>query len=218
VLDRIGLPKGTLQVNDPSKRLTDLTSLRPGDTFTVKSDLGVKKTVTIEAADTLDTLAQKIRRASGFQAKVSIGSSTDGTRHLTITPVTDRATIEFGQGKANQDALSLLGIPAGVVRNTEIDKDGKSVPADGKGQIYGLTLDADLSLDTLDDFNHARAQIATAQGIIRQAYKDLVDAATPASLKRAQAAAAASSGPVPAYLTNQIANYQAALARLTGGG
>ena len=25
-------------------------------------------------------------------------------------------------------------------------------------------------------------------------------------------------GPVPAYLTNQIANYQAALARLSGGG
>jgi hypothetical protein len=48
--------------------------------------------------------------------------------------------------------------------------------------------------------------------VIRTIYKDLVAAATP---KSAQALAA--SGTVPKYLTNQIANYQAALDRLTGG-
>ena len=53
---------------------------------------------------------------------------------------------------------------------------------------------------------------------IRQAYKDLVAAATPDSVKKAQAAqTAAVSGTVPAYLTAQISNYQAALQRLTGG-
>jgi hypothetical protein len=49
--------------------------------------------------------------------------------------------------------------------------------------------------------------------VIRTIYKDLLAAATP---KSAQAAAA--TGKAPAYLTNQIANYQAALNRLTGGG
>ena len=36
-------------------------------------------------------------------------------------------------------------------------------------------------------------------------------AATPQSAQTAAAKAAAASGPVPAYLTNQIANYQAGL-------
>jgi len=52
---------------------------------------------------------------------------------------------------------------------------------------------------------------------IRKAYKDLVKAATPKSQLDAAAAAAAASGKVPAYMTNQISNYQAALERLTGG-
>jgi hypothetical protein len=51
-------------------------------------------------------------------------------------------------------------------------------------------------------------------GVIRKAYKDLVAAATPRSQQAA--AQAAASGPVPKYMTDQIANYQAALARLGG--
>jgi hypothetical protein len=214
VLDRIGLPNGDLELAQ-TQRLTDLTTLRAGDTFTVKSSFGIRSTVTIEAADTLDTLAQKIRRASGFQAKVTVGTTTDGNRKLTIAPASPRATIEFGAGKTDKDALEVLGIPEGAVRATVVDKNGKTAPADGKGPYYGLGLDSGLKLETTDDFNHARADIAKALGIVRQVYKDLVAAASPFS---AQAAAKPIIGPVPAYLTNQIANYQAALARLTGGG
>jgi hypothetical protein len=49
---------------------------------------------------------------------------------------------------------------------------------------------------------------------IRSAYKDLENAAKPPSLTSGSNA----SGPVPAYLSNQISNYTAALNRLTGGG
>ena len=54
-------------------------------------------------------------------------------------------------------------------------------------------------------------------GVIRKAYQGLVTAATPATPQSVAAKAAKASGPVPAYLTAQIANYQAGLARLTGG-
>jgi hypothetical protein len=212
VLDRIGLPNGELELTT-TQRLTDLTTLRAGDTFTVKSGLGARGTVTIEATDTLDTLAQKIRRASGFQAKVAIGTGSDGSRKLTITPITSNATVEFGPGKADKDALAILGIPEGVVRATIVE-DGKTLPADRKGPFYGLGLDSSLKLATTDDYNHARADIAKAMGVIRQAYKDLVAAASPQTAQAAKPI----TGPVPAYLTNQIANYQAALSRLTGGG
>lgn len=210
VLDRIGLPKGEMDLTD-SARLTAHSSLRAGDTFTLKAGPGTK-TITIDAAETLDTLAAKIRRASGFQAKVTI-STVEGMRTLRVEPSNDRNVLEFGAGKADRDALAMLGIPEGVVRKTKF-VDGKTLPADGKEMLYGLGLEDALKLDDDMDRNHALAVVGKAMGIVRQIYKDLVAAAQPESVKRAQAAAAV--GPAPAYLNNQIANYQAALARLGG--
>jgi hypothetical protein len=216
VLDRIGLPKGPLTFTD-SQRLIDQSSLRAGDTFTVRVDGGHASTVTIDAADTLDTLAQKIRRASGFEAKVTIGVL-NGARHLTIAPANDRQIIELGPGKTDRNALQLLGLPESVVRTTKL-VGGKSVPADGGSNIFGMGLASDLKLGTLADYNHARAELQTAMGVVRSAYKDLVAQSTPKAVLDAQAAAAsAAKGAVPAYLTAQVANYQAALDRLTGGG
>jgi hypothetical protein len=212
VLDRMGLPKGTLDLT-PSDRITDNSALRPGDQFTVSAGGGAGKSVTIEAADTLDTLAQKIRRASSFQAKVTI-STVNGVRSLRIEPISPRVVLEIGSGKTNANALKLLGIPEGVVRQTEIGANGKLVAADDKPNIYGLGLPSDLNLSNPAQVSHALAELVAAQGVVRSAYKDLKAALDP----NAAAAAAKPTGPVPAYLTNQIANYQAALSRLTGGG
>ncbi|HEX7885695.1 MAG TPA: hypothetical protein VF474_06935 [Phenylobacterium sp.] len=212
-LDRLGLPKGTLDMTD-SQRITAASSLRAGEQFTVRSGTGRPQTITIESADTLNTLANKIKRATGFQAKVAVTSS-GGIRKLTVTPLNARTIIEFGAGKVNKDALEFLGIPEGIVRNTVVNDKGASEPADGKGQIFGLGLEADLNLDSALEIAHAAADVSTAMGAIRKAYKDLVAQATPQSAQTA-AASAAVTGKVPAYLQDQIANYQAALARLGG--
>jgi hypothetical protein len=210
VLDRIGLPKGEMDLTD-STRLTAHSSLRTGDTFTLK--VGSRtQTITIDAAETLDTLATKLRRASGFQAKVTI-STAEGMRSLKVEPSNDRTLIEFGAGKTDRDALAMLGISEGVVRKTRT-VDGKTTPADGKEMLYGLSLEDGLSLDSDLDRTHALAVLGKAMGVVRQIYKDLVQASLPESERLAQAARAV--GPAPAYLTNQIANYQAALARLGG--
>jgi hypothetical protein len=215
VLDRMGLPKGTLNLA-PSDKITDASGLRPGDQFTITGGIGLGKAVTIEAKDTLDTLAQKIRRASNFQAKVTI-STLNGVRQLRIEPISPRVVLEIGVGKANANALALLGIPEGVVRSTEIGANGKLVAADDKPNIYGLGLPSNLNLSNAAQVSHALAELTAAQGVVRTAYKDLQAAADPDAAARA-AAAAKANGPVPTYLTNQIANYQAALQRLTGGG
>jgi hypothetical protein len=212
VLDRIGLPKGELDMTD-SPRLTAVSSLRAGDTFTIKSTYGGTRTVTIEEKDTLDTLSTKIKRASGFNAKVTIVTIEGNKRSLRIEPTTDRATLEFGAGKIDKDALAMLGIPEGIVRKTTTE-DGKIVPADGKGMIYGLALDGKLNLDDETSRKYALSEIDAAMGKLRTAYRDLVAAASPQ--RQTQAGPGPVSGPVPAYLTNQIANYQAALARLGG--
>ncbi|MDB5425231.1 MAG: regulatory protein FlaEY [Phenylobacterium sp.] len=213
VLDRMGLPSGTLDLSD-SQKLTAASALRAGDQFTIKVGEGRTAAVTIDNTDTLDTLAQKIRRASGFQSKVTL-TTVDGVRSMRIEPLNSRVVLEVGMGKTNKDALESLGISEGVIRSTTVNADGKSVPADGKAMLYGLSLANDLNLSNTVQINHVLAELATAMGVVRTAYKDLVAGAQPKGV--AQAAAKAN-GPVPAYLTNQIANYQAALNRLGGGG
>ena len=216
VLDRLGLPTGQLDL-DSTQQLTAVSSLRAGDQFTVAGTNMPPSTVTIAADETLDTLATKIQRASQFTAKVTVVSTLDGQKQLKIEPATANALITFGPGKGDKDALSTLGIPEGVVRQTVTSKAGVTSPADGKANLYGLTLPSDLNLSDDSQVSHALAELAAAQGVIRTAYKDLVAAATPKSQQAATAAASTASGTVPAYLTNQIANYQAALDRLTGG-
>ncbi len=216
VLDRLGLPKGPVDTT-PSQQITAVSSLRAGDEFEVRSGLGgVNKKVTIETGDTLETLSTKINRALDFQASIKITTGADGTRKLTIAPLNARSTLQLTAGPAGKNALAALGLQEGVIRTATADKNGVLVPGDGLGQIYGLKFDGDMSLNSATSISHVAAELTTAMGVIRQAYKDLQTAATPASVLAQQKAVA--TGSVPAYLTNQIANYQAALDRLTGGG
>jgi hypothetical protein len=210
VLDRLGLPQGELDMTD-SSRLTAVSALRAGDQFTVASGDGRPATVTIDDKDTLDTLATKVRRALGFQVKVEI-VTLDGMRRLQISPASSRQVVTIGAGKTDFDALETLGLTPGVVRTTRTS-DGKTVAADGKADYFGLGLPMDINLSNTDQIKHAAAEVAAAQGVIRKIYQSLVapDSSTTGKTNTA------TSGSVPAYLTNQIANYQAALDRLTGG-
>ncbi|HEY2750578.1 ubiquitin-like domain-containing protein [Phenylobacterium sp.] len=213
VLDRLGLPTGTLTMAD-SQLLVAQSSLRAGDQFTVKPGDGITTTITIDPNETLKTLAQKIQRATGFEATVTVGGTLNGQQQLHISPVNPRMTIEIGAGKGDKDALGLLGLTEGVIRATTTNAAGQSVPGDGKSQLYGLGLTSSLNLNDPSQISHAVAQVAAAMGVLRRAYQDLVTAASPKSAVP-PAAAASASGTVPQYLTDQIANLQAGLARLT---
>ncbi|MES2722546.1 MAG: hypothetical protein V4656_05280 [Pseudomonadota bacterium] len=214
-LDRLGLPKGTLDMTD-SAQLSAVSAVRPGDQFQVKGgNGGTFQTITIEAGETMESLVTKLKRGLNYQADVSVVTS-DGQRKLQIKPQNPRNILEFAPGKTGRDALALLGIPEGVVRTTVLSKDGKTTSADGKGTFYGLGLDKAMNLSNAEEISHTKAELASALNVIRTAYKDLKEAATPEAQRKAEKAMA--TGNVPAYLTNQIANYQAALDRLSGGG
>ena len=73
-------------------------------------------------------------------------------------------------------------------------------------QTFGLNLPKTLNLANPASVKAAGEALQAALKAVRDAYRAL--APKPAS--------SASSGTVPAYLTNQLANYQAALARLGG--
>ncbi|MDB5417629.1 MAG: regulatory protein FlaEY [Phenylobacterium sp.] len=219
-LDSLGLPKGTIGTAlapgasslDPahSVLVTTATSLRAGDQFQMRVDGGSPITISIAATDTLSSLAAKIQQAGFLAVKVQTVFNGTGTG-LQLTPASDRHTFELLPGAAGRDALTSLGLKAGLVRNTIADKVKGVVPADKGHQTYGLRFTAPLDLTSPTDIKAALDGVGNAITTVRAIYADLKQAATPQS-------ASANQGPVPAYLQNRIADYQSALARLTSGG
>lgn len=205
VLDRLGLPNGDLDLTN-SDRITAWSSARAGETFTIKAGGGAAATVTIDDTDTLSSLALKIQRASGFQAKVTT-TTVNGVKQLKIEPTNPRTTLELGAGKAGADALAPLGLTAGVISETTTTN-GVTKPADGKPTIYGLDLSSSLNLNTADAAKVASKAISDAMTTLRGAYTDMT---TP---PKSSTSSSAASSTVPSYITDQISNYQLALARL----
>jgi hypothetical protein len=212
ILDRLGLPKGTLSL-DSSAQLTAQSSLRAGEQFTVGVGSGPPVKITIASNETLATLALKIQRASGFSAAATV-TTIGGLSSLSIAPSYAGATVTLGAGPDGKNALTTLGLTEGVLSQT-VTNNGVTTAADGGSTIYGLGLSSTLNIDSAAQISHALASISSAMGVVRTAYQDLVTAATPKSAASA-AATAGKTGTVPAYLTAQIANLQAGLARLTG--
>ncbi|WP_292051264.1 MULTISPECIES: transcriptional regulator [unclassified Brevundimonas] len=212
VLDRLGLPSGEL-VQDVSQKLVDATALRAGDRFYVTNpNTGRKTAVTIDAKDTLQTLATKIETASGRNLKVTVSTNREtpdasqgsnrvlagGGQYLTITNADNREGALISAGEMGRDALAGLGLEAGFV--------GKGTD---KRKTVGVDLPPSLNLSSADAALQARDYIQSALRAVREAYR----AMSPTMLN---ASKTPTSGSVSPYWSNQIANYQAALARLSG--
>lgn len=212
VLDRLGLPQGEIDQSD-SKRLVDATSLRVGDRFYISpADGGRSVSVTIAAKDTLATLARKIEIASNGKLKVTVASegssvtgkdgeittTTGGFQRLSIMARDGKSGAVLTPGETGRDALSGLGLSSGFIGASTGDEVRKT---------FGLDLPGSLRLSDAAAAKTAGERIQAAMKAVRDAYR---------SLDPANSASATPRGPVPAYLTNQLANYQAALARLGG--
>lgn len=209
VLDRLGLPKGDLPQAD-SQLLVTTTALRAGDRFFVSgADGGRGTAVTIAATDTLATLARKIQAASRGRLIVNVrnelpgadlagqaAAMAGGVQRLTILARDPERGAILTPGEAGRDALAGLGLSPGYVGSRTVEG-GKST--------FGLDLAANLNLNSEAAIATAREKLTTALRTIRNAYAAL----DPEAQRRT------ASGPAPAHITSQIANYQAALDRLT---
>jgi hypothetical protein len=215
-LDIFGIPRGTMNFTQTDK-IVSATSARAGDTFQVRTRArGTLTTIKIENDDTLDTLAGKIRKATGYAAKVEF-SSVGNNRVLRLSPSQTTSTVEILPGKGGTDVLESLGLKPGIVRNTKTDH-GQTVSADGKGPIYGFSLDTGLDLTDATGRGAATSAMTKALSAVRLAYREMADKANGVKTDASTTGSGKTGGTVPTYLTNQIANYQAALSRLTGGG
>ena len=217
VLDKLGLPTGAMDFS-VSAQLVANSSLRPGDQFFIKSGLnGHPVAVKIDANETYKSLAVKIARASGFNAVATVLSSTAGDQ-LQIKPSRSSAQIQIIAGPNGADALGALGLKEGVVSGSAdqmnalapVTTPGSTAATSSIKNGYALKLPSNLDLSSAAGIKAAQASLANAISTVRSIYRDMT---TPPPAKTVPG----SSGAVPKYLTDQIANYQAALSRLTGG-
>ena len=221
VLDQLGLPQGVLNPA-ASALITANTSVKAGDSFYIRTAPGGPQTaVTVSATDTLASLATKINGVLGPLGKASVLSQ-GASSTLLITPSDNSAYIELDPSQAGgglpssqpqANVLGALGLSQGVIRTV---KTVNGVTDVSQLREYGLDLPATLDISSVQNAQSAATALQAAISVVQQAYQDLVNPPTLASEE--QAKAASSSGDVPAYLTNEIANYQAGLQRLLGGG
>ncbi len=100
-------------------------------------------------------------------------------------------------GEPGKDALAGLGLSAGFIG---------AAGTTGEKKTFGLDLPKTLTLTNADTIKTAGERLQAAMKAVRDAYRSLAPVSPMAS----------ATGQAPAYLTAQLANYQAALTRLGG--
>jgi hypothetical protein len=211
VLDKFRLPRG-LAVTSDSRVVTERSVARDGDRFQISVDGGAKRTVRIDGNDTYRALTFKINAVLVLDGKAEVtrGSKADTLR----IKAAEGHTVELFAGPKGQDLLSAIGVPEGVVRLEPSALDGETASA--APPLYGLGIGSDLDLTSLSKATLGNDLLNEALATVRDAYRKLtLDPALKALLEGNGNNSA--NGPVPAYLSAQLANYSAGLARLTGG-
>jgi hypothetical protein len=215
VLDALGLPRGTINLNQ-SLDLTAATTLRAGDSFQIKIATASSTrttTIRIDAGETLNSLTNKINAefVGGGKATVSYGKGAEGLKIAVNAGVT--ATLI--PGPDGFDALGRLGIDPGVITNTGKSTSSSSPPtaiaADGT-KAFGLGFTNNLALSDSTSSGAVRAQLLNVLSAIRNIYQTTNAPATSSTGTTANKA----SGPAPGYLTSNLASYNLALNMLTG--
>jgi hypothetical protein len=200
VLDQLGLPTAINYAQ--STALVDNTSLRPGDSFSIQAGNSPAQQITIQAGDTLQTLETEIGRATGYQVTMTT-PTVNGETQLNIVPQNNNVPIKLISGPAGSDALSALGLVPGEI-STDV---GKTSTASQTAKVtLGLNLTSNLNLNSTAAIKAATTALNLASAKIQNAYQSLANPTSSTS--------STSTEQPSQYVSNQIANYQSALAWL----
>jgi hypothetical protein len=213
VLDALGLPRGTIALNQ-SVDLTNQTTLRAGDSFQIQIQGTAARTATIsiDQGETFDSLVTKINGQLGAIGKASV-NYTGGGETLKIA-VNAGNTINLVAGQGNFDALSRLGIAAGVLTapatgsasTTSTTTQAGVLPTFGLGLTGGATGPLDISTKMGADM--ARSTLLQVLSAIQNTYQ------TTNKPPPSAAGPGITNGKANASTTAQLANYNLAMTLL----
>ncbi len=213
VLSRLGLPDGRVTYAD-SRVISAQSAVRAGDHFYISVDGGRERRITIEPGETMRSLTFKLNAVLLLKGTSAVGRSDKGDV-LRITP-RDGVNIQLRAGADGQDALESLGLPSGTIvgkdltrRSSTRDESAAAPPT------FALELGKAFDISSRDGALIAAEALTDAMNTIQRAWRELTQ--DPALKKLLEGPGAGRKGPVPAYLQNQIANYNAGLDRLMAG-
>ena len=207
VLEALGLNRG-LVTPDVSANLVSQTSVRVGDSVSIRINRGATIKLTIGANDTMASLASRLGLLTGGKATVANAVKGDG-RAFQIT-ARGGATIELIAGPPGQDALSKIGIDPQILSQPPVR--AANAPKVSPGGRFGLGLTAGLSLASAQDAGIALNAVKQAMSITQTGYRSLYWDSTKALL--ANGGSGTGSKAAVTRASAQAANYQAALDRL----
>lgn len=209
VLSVLGLPSGELN-SSQSRSITDQTSARVGDFFTLEVD-GKSTDITIESGDTFIDIRRKVRVAALGQIKVTVSSASTGDgEDLRLEAIKGQSAFTLKAGTNGKDALAKLGMDAGTILPTDQlfkDLDDPDAPLGG---AFGLGIDLPINISDITNATFALEQIDSAINQVGRAFRSL----TPNPLASLLNDPLANVGPAPERIANQIANFQSGLERL----
>ena len=229
VLTALGLPSGSVNVNQSVDLTTD-TTLRAGDSFQLQTEGtgGRTSTITISQGETLQQLTDDINSELLSAGKATVSYSSTGGQALEITASAGQ-TINIISGPADSDALGRLGITPGVI--TASAKKGSSSSTTGTSfginlsnsssssstsstakPVIGLGLNTQIDLLSSGDANVAKVSLQNVMTAITNAYQKTN---TPASSSSTPTAPASKQTPPASILAQQQAGYSLALATLS---
>ena len=208
----LGFARGTINPA-VSERLTTQTTMRAGDFFSIKADNGAVRKVTIEAGDTLKTIATRMQGMLGASKGTVTATVVDGVQKLSIT-MKPGHELELIPGGTDTDALAKLGIePQRIATQAALSS---SAPKVRPGGNFGMDLSDALSLTTLDNAKLAMKKIEEAISMTQTAYRSLYwDDGKAQMVDGVKNTATGTQS--TARESAQLANYQAALNRLNSG-
>jgi hypothetical protein len=210
VLDALGLPRGTISLNQ-SVDLTQQTTLRAGDSFqiAIQGTAARTATITIDQGETYDSLVTKINAQLGGIGKASV-NYTGGGENMRLQ-VNAGNTINLVAGPKDFDALARLGLTAGVLTSPAKGTPASVTSATSKSKVtptYGLGLTGitgPLDISTKAGADMARSTLLTVLSNIQSTYQT-----TNAPPPGAQAPGNRH-GSASVATTSQLANYNLAL-------
>ena len=215
VLDALGLPRGTINLNQ-SVDLSSQTTLRPGDSFQIKIDGALPRTttITIDKGETLDSLTTKINAQLGSVGTAAV-NYTGSAEGLKIT-VNAGQTIDLISGPSNFDALSRLGFTAGTLSapatgststatttNSTTGASTTALPTYGLGLTGGIA-GASMDISTKTGADLARSQLLSVLSNIQNTYQK-------SNTPPATATVGNTTGTASAASTAQLASYSTGL-------
>jgi hypothetical protein len=161
VLDVLGLPRGAI-ANDETRTITAGSSVRAGDQFFVRVNDGPKLKITVEAGDTMRSLARKVSNALLLKGSAEVSRlHGDGVK---IT-AKEGNTVELIAGPSGFDALAGLGIEP-----VKLDATKKSTASSSAAKTFALGLKSDMAIEDKLKANTISYQLGTAMEVIKSAY------------------------------------------------